>query len=119
MKWYQYAQTDIFWSEEFAEDHIKIAMEVRNRQYEWLKQSICFSLLYELPPLKHFLGWTPMKEFISRCKPFIPMQRAQPFIAQSILSDDILKTVEQIQLMQLEHWKWIQKILQIPKDNIG
>jgi len=111
--------TNIGWTDAISEDHISLALEAKREAYEFFKQSICHGFTKELPPLKHFLGWTPMKEFINRCKPFIPMERAKPFIAQSILSDDLIKAVEQIQLLHLEHLKWIQKTLMIPKDKIG
>ena len=102
-----------------SQDDRKLCELEKERQHEQFKQSICHSFLSDMPPLKHFIGWTPIKDYISRCKPFIPMQRSKPLIAQSVLSGDLMRAVEQMQLANLEHWKWIQKTLQIPKENIG
>lgn len=77
MKWFVDKKTGHFWNEAYQN-----AMDEHQKEYDLRLREFLFGDLNapsidlppnpELPPLKVFLGWTPMKEWISKCKPFVP-----------------------------------------------
>lgn len=76
-------------SKNMTDDQLNAEIERNNRLF------IQKFLAPALPPLKVFLGWTPMNEFISKCKPFVPNKSSDTYtdlrphqieIMQSIMS---------------------------------
>lgn len=85
--------------------------------YNFMQQK-CYEQAAIVPPLKVFLGWTPMKEFIGKLGPAkfgIGKSVIRVEIKQSVIPLALLELIHEMNLAQLKFQKLMNDTLGIPK----
>jgi len=89
------------------------------KMYYNYAQQKCYEEASVIPPLKVFLGWTPMKEWIGKCEPFIPSPKIRWIYPVSYITSEVDRYLSEMNLSYVEFRKRCHEILGIPKGKEG